>query len=93
MDPQSAINILKQMINTKFQKDEDLKLLMQLFDIISNQYNKTSKLPGYYYYFCFITFLDSYIENKILSIGQLTKYALNFCRNFSSLHIHRLSSI
>ena len=51
MDPQSVINMIKQMINTKFQKDEDLKLLMQLFDIISNQYNKTSKLPGYYYFF------------------------------------------
>ena len=54
MNPQIVINMIKQMINTKFQKDEDLKLLMQLFDIISNQYKKTSKLPGYsyYYYFC-----------------------------------------
>jgi hypothetical protein len=51
MDPQSVINMIKQMINTKFQKDEDLKLLMQLFDIISNQYNKTSKLPGYIFIF------------------------------------------
>ena len=50
MNPQIVINMIKQMINTKFQKDEDLKLLMQLFDIISNQYNKTSKLPGNYYF-------------------------------------------
>ena len=56
MDPQSAINILKQMINSKFKKDEDLKLLMQLFDIISNQYNKTSRLPGNFYYFCLLLY-------------------------------------
>ena len=46
MDTQSAINIIKQVINTKFQKDEDLKLLMIILDIAVNQYNKTSKLPG-----------------------------------------------
>ncbi len=63
MDPQSAINILKKMINENFKKVEDLKLLMQLFDITLNQYYKKSKLPGYYYFV--LDFLFKHVLNLI----------------------------
>ena len=46
MDTQSAIDILKQMINAYFYKVEDLKLLLKLFYLALNQYNKTETLPG-----------------------------------------------
>lgn len=46
MDLVHITNILKQLIKTHFQEENDLKMLMQLMELIVLQYKKNHKLPG-----------------------------------------------
>lgn len=50
MDLIQITNILKELIKTNFQNESDLKMLMQLMELIVVQYKRTNKLPGRFVY-------------------------------------------